>query len=209
MPLLNAAPPWTGNRSSPWRGRRSRYSVLYHGCTSDDKNAIQARGVDPSKGRPNTDFGRGFYTTTIRRQARHWAWNRYYAVRAANPKKTALQPVVLWFRVDRHELAKLEWVSFGSGDYDNEDFWSLVQHCRQSTPLTDPPPHTVYDHEGPVAENGDWYDVASGPVAAFWDQRSAMHDADQVSFHTSRAGQLLTDLIRSGDKRQYDWQVVT
>jgi hypothetical protein len=94
------------------------------------------------------------------------------------------------------------------GDYFYDAFWSLVQHCRQSTPLTDPPPYTVNDHQGPVAELGEWYDMVCGPVAAFWEQRSAMNDADQVSFHTSKAAKLLNDLIKSGSKKDFDWNVV-
>jgi hypothetical protein len=187
--------------ADPW-GKRSKYVILWHGCTTVDKNAIEKNGVDPAKGRADTDFGRGFYTTTIERQARYWAWIRFY-----DPKfkrATGFQPVVLRFRVERHELAKLTCINFGVGAYENEDFWSLVQHCRQSTATA------VNDHAGPVAEGGhQWYDIACGPVAAFWDQRSAMHDADQISFHTTAAAQLLTDLINSGDSNQYKWDPVT
>jgi hypothetical protein len=184
-----------------WVPHRSRHLILWHGCTTSDKDKIEAAGVDPMAGRPNTDFGRGFYTTTIEQQARQWAWTRYY-----NPKfrrSAKIQPAVLRFKVDRHKLAKLKWLSFVGGDYDNDDFWSLVHHCRTSTP------EELHDHGGPVAEEGHrWYDVVSGPVAAFWEQRSAMHDADQISFHTRKAAQLLTDLIRSGDLERYCWQTV-
>lgn len=199
MPILHPAPPWILPRN--------RYIDLWHGCTTEDKNEIEHLGVDPLKGRPNTDFRRGFYTTTLERQARHWAWARYYDPIFA--RKTAVQPVVLCFTLDRHELAKLETLCFLLGDYAYEDFWSLVQHCRQSTPLTDPPPRTIYDHLGPVSESGEWYDIVCGPVAAFWDQRSAMNDADQISFHTRKAAKLLTDLINSGNPAQYKWKVVT
>ncbi len=199
MPILNPAPLWTGSLN--------RYITLWHGCTTQDQNAIRKMGVNPLMGRPNTDFGRGFYTTTIKRQARHWAWVRYY-----DPifrRSTAVQPVVLRFRVDRHKLAALTSISFGPGDYNNENFWSFVQHCRQSTPPNDPPPHVVNDHFGPIHENGAWYDLACGPVSAFWDQRSAMQDADQVSFHTKKAAGLLTDLINSGSQTDFTWEPVT
>ncbi len=67
-----------------------------------------------------------------------------------------------------------------------------------------------YDHLGPVSESGgEWYDIVCGPVAAFWDQRSAMNDADQISFHTITAAKLLTDLIKSGNSTEYEWKVVT
>src|SRR5260370_31419278 len=102
MPILNPAPPWTNPRN--------RYVTLWHGCTTDDKNKIEANGVNPSLGRPNTDFGRGFYTTTIERQARHWAWIRFYDPKFA--PSTGVPPVVLLVRAARHELAKFTCISF-------------------------------------------------------------------------------------------------
>src|SRR5207253_3837631 len=33
---------------------------------------------DLTAGRVDRDFGRGFYTTTLEKQARHWAWLRFY-----------------------------------------------------------------------------------------------------------------------------------
>lgn len=210
LPLLDPAPDWADPKEE-----RHRYVILWHGCVTDDKNEIEANGaspgIEPTKGRPNTDFGRGFYTTTIERQARHWAWTRFY-----DPKfnrATGIQPVVLRFRVERHQLAKLKIIAFGAGDYDNRDFWSLVQHCRLSTPLNDPLPHTVNDHLGPIehpANSGQrWYDIACGPVAAFWEQRSAMLDADQVSFHTPAAADILNRLIQSNDADYYRWEPVS
>ena len=198
-PILNPAPAWAP--------RRSRYIDLWHGCTTIDKNLIEKNGVDPLMGRPNTDFGRGFYTTTLEHQARHWAWIRYYDRKFR--RSTGIQPVVLRFTVDRHDLANLASLSFMLGDYDYEDFWSLVQHCRQSTPPKASAPHTVYDHKGPISESGEWYDIVCGPVSAFWKQRSAMQDADQISFHTQKAAKLLIDLINSSDKAKYDWKPVT
>jgi hypothetical protein len=192
MAILNPAP--------PWRAPRSRYVTLWHGCLTGDKDAIQQNGVDVTKGRVDADFGRGFYTTTLERQAEHWAWVRYYAQRS--PPK-GVKPVVLRFRVDRHQLAALAFMAFVRGDYNNGDYWGLVQHCRQSTA------GAIRDHKGPVNDGGnDWYDVAYGPVAAFWDQRVAMIDSDQMSFHTQAAAALLTALIRSGSRRDYQWRVV-
>src|SRR5579871_5650540 len=99
----------------PWKHPRSRYVPLYHGCTSVDAIDIIANGIDLSKCRVDTDFGRGFYTTTVRYQARQWAWTRFYhpAVIRARPN----QPVVLRFLVDRHELADYLSISFVLGGY--------------------------------------------------------------------------------------------
>jgi hypothetical protein len=206
-PILNPAPPWQPDRSE--------CVILWHGCTALDKNNIEAKGIDLSRCRVNTDFGRGCYTTTLERQARQWAWARFYEWQSEprNARKTGNQPVVLRFRVRRYALNKrpaalddgldrLLSLHFVLGDYGNEDFWSLVQHCRQSTPAA------VRDHRRPPA---DWYDLVTGPVAAFWQQRVAMDDADQVSFHTDKGIKLLNALIASGkkgNKDHYRWEPV-
>ena len=43
---------------------------LFHGTSRKAAEAILREGVEPGLGRPNTDFGRGFYTTTSEAQAR-------------------------------------------------------------------------------------------------------------------------------------------
>ncbi|QDU75351.1 hypothetical protein Pan97_23810 [Bremerella volcania] len=201
MAILNPAP--------SWQPPRNELLTLYHGCTTKDRDKIEQDGVKPEKGRPNTDFGQGFYTTTLKRQARHWAWARFYAPEFAHA--SGYQPVILTFQVERHELAKLAVLSFQLGDYNQDDYWSLVQHCRQSSAPSDPKPHTINSHFGPQAENGgDWYDVVCGPVAAFWEQRSAMQDSDQFSFHTTAAVKLLNDLIsKKNTSSRYSSQIVT
>jgi Protein of unknown function (DUF3990) len=136
-PLLNSAP--------DWKPDLSEYVILWHGCTAFDKNAMEAGRIDVKYCAVNTDFGRGFYTTTLERQARHWAWDRFYKWQKDHPGATGNQPVILRFRVRRYSLANpasdlerglsgLDALAFVRGDYDNEDYWSLVQHCRQSVP---------------------------------------------------------------------------
>lgn len=214
-PILDPAPAWQPDVSD--------YVILWHGCTADDKNKIEAKGIDPTIGRVNVDFGRGFYTTSLERQARQWAWDRYYDWQSKNPGKTGNQPVVLRFRVRRYGvqprtsdlddgLDKLLSLQFVLGDYGAEDYWSLVQHCRQSVPA-DPSKgiiEVVHHHERPQT---DWYQMVSGPVAAFWQQRVAMDDADQFSFHADGVN-LLNALMTqgkgkgasgNGDPDYYQW----
>lgn len=168
----------------------SQHQFLWHGCVSYDAQKIMSYGVDPMAGRVNTDFGRGFYTTTLERQARHWAWERYYATPAGSGP---FFPVVIRFRVERTSLAALQHLAFVSGDYHHdEDYWSLVQWCRQSTPVI------VNNHKctklsAPISAN--WFDVVYGPVAAGWRQRTTLNDFDQVSFHTRTAVDVLNALI--------------
>jgi hypothetical protein len=210
MPILNPAPPWQPDRSE--------YVILWHGCTVFDKNNIEKHGIDLKQCAVNTDFGRGFYTTTLERQARHWAWDRFLDWQARNPGVIGNQPVVMRFRVRRYTLArrkgplddgldKLKSLAFVIGEYNAEDYWSLVQHCRQSTPVA------INNHRRP---SSGWYDLVSGPVAAFWDQRVPMQDSDQFSFHTKTAIGLLNALIRRGLKSRpngnpdyYTWKPVS
>jgi hypothetical protein len=67
-------------------------------------------------------------------------------------------------------------------------------------------PATPNDHDGPVLnpDGTRWYDVACGPVAAFWRQKYAMQDADQFSFHTVGGIRLLQRLIDSGKRTLFD-----
>jgi len=190
MPPIYAAAPL-------WQPKRSRFIVLYHGCTEIDAKSILANGIDVTRCRLDTDFGRGFYTTTVRYQARQWAWTRYYD--SPKPWPGPNRPVVLKFVVDRYRLATLHSLSFVLGGHQRHNYWSLVQHCRRSTP------GAISDHKGPVTlpDGSKWYDVVSGPVAAMWRQRYAMHDADQFSFHTLRAVRALQTLIDSADKKRF------
>lgn len=55
--------------TNPWS---NQLIVFYHGTLLSDAPAIAAK-VDINIGRPHTDFGRFFYTTTILRQAKSWA----------------------------------------------------------------------------------------------------------------------------------------
>ena len=146
--------------------------------------------------RVDTDFGRGFYTTSVEYQARQWAWLRFQNPRSHTSRSN--RPVVLKFLVDRHDLAALASVHFVlGGRSERAGFWSLVQHCRQSTPAA------INDHRGPVSlsDGTRWYDMVCGPVAAFWRQRVAMQDADQFNFHTPRGVGVLQHLIDGGLKR--------
>ena len=144
--------------------------TLYHGTIQAFLPSILA-GIDLDHGRTHTDFGQGFYTTTWLRQAQTRAWQL-----AENRKSP---PVVVRFDVDREVLATLDSLWFVCGSFTADDFWSLVYHCRSGHP----------DH-GRASNNG-WYDLVVGPVVASWKQRLVFAESDQISFHTSRAGQLL------------------
>jgi len=138
---------------------------------------IKAFGANPLQGRAETDFGPGFYTTTVERQAKSWAWLTAAAGTVSGPGGTT--GAVVRLEVDRDALGRLDSIGFIRGDYDAEDFWSLVFHCRGGG---------LGHARSPAAR---YYDVAYGPVASFWMQRNAMNGADQISFHSSACTPIL------------------
>ena len=191
--ILNPAPAWVAPRSE--------YLVFWHGCTDDDRRSIESEGLVLNRCRVNTDFGRGFYVTTRRRQAEEWAFLRAQdRPNQTEPKPS--QPVVLRLRIKRFDLARLHSLQFVRGDYDDEDYWSLVQHCRQSNKATKNKPAFIRHHDGPFF---GWYDIVHGPVAANWRQRALMANTDQVGFHTPAAVGLLNDLIGTGSNESYSF----
>lgn len=149
--------------------------ALYHGTLDIHAPSIRA-GVAVHLGRLYTDFGQGFYTTTVESQARSWAWQLELRNRIAHP---GCRAAVVQFDVPRNDLAALEAVWFVRGALDAEDFWSLIGHCRAGMAA-----------HGRAAAPG-WYDVAIGPVAASWRRRIAFRDMDQISFHTPKAARVL------------------
>lgn len=162
------AGPWPVSTPSRWTNQPL---ALYHG-TIDSHVASVLNGIQLTQGRASTDFGRGFYTTTIERQALSWAWQ-------LSQRRPGTQPAVIRFVVDRDDLAGLECLWFVRGSFDADDFWRLILHCRGGG--TD---HSRAGRQG-------WYDVVIGPVAASWRQRLTIYDADQIGFHTDRAANLL------------------
>jgi hypothetical protein len=91
---------------------------------------------------------------------------------------------VIEITINRLSLAYLEAIAFVRGDFDADDYWSLIHHCRKG----------ALDHARvPPAQ---YYDVVYGPVAAFWNQRMVVADADQISFHTASAENVLNSSSR-------------
>jgi hypothetical protein len=167
-----AAVPAVFGLPKPWTNQNV---LLYHGTLDVHVASIRA-GVNPALGRAATDFGRGFYTTTVERQARSWAFG-------LSRRRAGTRPAVVRFDVPRDDLAGLESIWFVRGSPDAEDFWSLVVYCR-----TGGVAHAR-------AKAAGWYDVAVGPIAAAWKRRLLKADADQISFHTTAAAKVL-DLSR-------------
>jgi len=146
--------------------------MLYHGTLDIHANAIINNGVNVTLGKRYTDFGRGFYTTTVQQQARSWAWQ-------LSQNHPGSAPAVVQFDVDRDALAGLDGLWFVRGSFNADDYWSLVFHCRQG--------HAAH---GRAMKKG-WYDIVVGPVAASWRTRLSFHDTDQISFHSNKSAKVL------------------
>jgi hypothetical protein len=172
LPPLVVPPAWTNQRLT-----------LYHGTVLTAAESILDSGIALHRCNRYTDFGRGFYTTTLLEQAESWAWS-------LSSQRAESAPAVVRFDVERDGLARLDALWFVHGGREADDYWSLVHHCR-----------TGGGTHGRTVKQG-WYDVVIGPVAAFWLQRLAIHDADQISFHTRRAVRLLN----GSDRQILSWR---
>jgi hypothetical protein len=156
----------------PWWSNQD--ITLYHGTLLEHTGSILQK-INLNKCKDITDFGKGFYTTTVLSHAVFWA----------NATVTALtsgQPAVVRFTVSRNALAELESLWFVIWNY-ADDFWSFIEHCRGGL---------SFDHGRAVHNNG-WYDIVVGPVTDVRLPRMVLRDHDQISFHTERAIKVLND----------------
>jgi len=141
--------------------------------------------------------------------AKDWAYLKHKRENSTKRGQMDFQPVVIWFNVSRDELARLDTLSFVRGDFSAAEYWSFVQHCRSSVRPTKTTAAVVRHHERDSSGTPTWYDMVSGPVAAFWQQRCAMLEADQYSFHTRRGIDVLNHLLASGSMgSEYDVEQV-
>jgi hypothetical protein len=144
--------------------------TVYHGTVDVHTESIRKK-VDISKSDPDSDFGLGFYTTTSIVQA------QIYAQKLKMESDNDVGGAVLRFTVAREQLAKLDSLWFVRSSRDADDFWNLVESCRVA---------------GTTNRGEDqWYDLVIGPVAKWWQKRSAFPDYDQISFHTAKALEIL------------------
>ena len=133
--------------------------------------------------------------TTLRRQAEEHARRRYLKAwtAAGNGRPAPPLPSLVQFSVPVDAIAPLHSLAFARGDHDDDRYWAFVHHCRASLPHA--PNDHLYTRSALPGSGYGWYDVVSGPVAAFWDQRVALLGADQHSFHTQTAADVLNSLI--------------
>ena len=145
---------------------------LYHGSTV----AVRKPSLRP--GRPNADFGKGFYTTSNLEQAVRWAHIK-------QEREEAERAVVSFYEFDESLLENpdLKIRQFTGAD---EPWLYFVTDCRKSRP------HEFDLVQGPVANDKVFTTVnlfESGVLSAEAAilQLKAYKTYDQLSFHTDRA----------------------
>lgn len=132
------------------------------------------------------DFSQGFYTTTVRDQARQWA-NEGVRRQAARTPPVPSGAVVFKYVVSRDDLAAADALVFVTP---STDYFAFVRHCRRFPGALR---HDRIRPPGPPTAPKPHYDIVYGPVSLGF-QQLVIHGADQVSFHEQHlAGRLLTN----------------
>lgn len=157
---------------STWPVWRNGRINLFHGTTLEAARNILSSGVDLAFCRENTDFGIGFYTTTLESSAWKIARRKVDIIGGTQ--------AVIRLHLDREKLGSLKTLAFVRGSLDATDFWSYVYSCRKGLRL--------------LTDEKAVYDVVYGPVASSWagPANSKLYEGfDQISFHTQAALNLL------------------
>ncbi len=144
--------------------------ILYHGSNQDFNN------IDLSKSKDRRDFGKGFYTTTIREQALQWGYNIYQR-----------------FGGDGIYLYEFEFspsADLISKHFPNisDDWFDFILSNRTSNALN----HNFDFVQGPVADDKIVFTI-TGFIDGLYSKDEAMQRLryskanDQVSLHTQKA----------------------
>ena len=144
---------------------------LYHGSN------VEVRKPSLRIGRKNTDFGRGFYTTTQKEQAEHWT-----SIKLDRAKSG--RRVVSVFEIDDAILSSPE-LKIREFHGPDEDWLNFVVNCRRGV---------NHDYDlvfGPVA-NDKVFTVVNLYESGVLDAEAAIAELkvyktyNQLSFHTER-----------------------
>ena len=146
---------------------------LYHG------SIIEVRKPSLRYGRERTDFGKGFYTTTLPEQAEHWA-----KIKKDRAKST--KGLVSVYEIE-DSLLTLETLNVREFNGVDEEWLKFVVNNRKESP-------TKHNYDlvfGPVANDNvfttvNLYENGLLDVQAAITQLRAYKTYDQISFHTER-----------------------
>ncbi|MBC8234876.1 DUF3990 domain-containing protein [bacterium] len=169
---LRAGTKWGLRRKlAAWHLNRFRHNstVYYHGTTSDFGVHIRANGINLTHGRPNLDFGQGFYLTTSRS---HAVARAYQMV-----KRFGGTEEILTFRVSNKKLSKLRGIRF----FEPNDAWRRF---------------VIGNRTGTLGPHG--YDYVSGPVLRNLKAGNAwpFPNLNQISLHSEAAAKLFYGGLR-------------
>jgi len=92
---------------------------VYHGSLN------QVQNPDVEKGRPSTDFGKGFYTTTNFEQAKRWA------IKKQKTGKEGARAIVNTYEIDDNLLDNPKY-NIKKFDSPDETWLNFVVSCRRS-----------------------------------------------------------------------------
>ena len=169
--------------------------MLYHGSNQDFND------VDLSKSKDKRDFGRGFYTTTIREQALQWGYNMF--------NRFGGDGIFLY---EFEFLPTPEMTSKRFSEI-SDDWFDFILSNRTASGLQ----HNFDFVQGPVA-NDKIVVTITGFIDGLYTREEAIQRLrysktnDQVSLHTEKAVLLLKlrDKVKtSGDKIMYNGQNLT
>jgi hypothetical protein len=173
------------------RGRYSKKEkrvTLYHGSNQDFET------VDLAKAKNRRDFGRGFYTTTIREQALQWGYNMYNRFKGSG---------IFLYEFDFSPSPDLK-----SKQFSNicDEWFAFILSNRVSDILR----HDFDYVQGPVANDKTVLTI-TGFIDGLFTREEAMRRLrfakanDQVSLHTQKA----VSLLKLREKRKtHDTQIM-
>ena len=159
--------------------------IIYHGSNHD------FNCVDLSKSKDKRDFGRGFYTTTIKEQAQQWGYNMFN-------------------RFGGDGLFLYEFEFSPSADLSSKRFQGITDEWFDFILMNRTHgglPHDFDFVQGPVANDKTFLTIA-GFIDGIFSKEEAMrrlrHSTtnDQISLHTDKAAALL--VLRSKRKTSSD-----
>jgi hypothetical protein len=169
--------------------------TLYHGTIPAHAEAMLTdQTIKFEACARRSDFGQGFYTTSVLEQARDWADKRTKREVGGGPG------TVLKVDVEVDQLAALRLRAFAmAAESDPNGYWEFVRWHRSERQSTEPQgANDVYDVViGPVAASGAKPETPPNGVRR---ARSAKTEVwtgyDQISFHTERALQLINNRLQ-------------
>lgn len=153
--------------------------TIFHGTTS------KFSAIDLSVSRNKLDFGKGFYTTTLRQQAHEWA------IRKARYEECDT------FFVYQYAFAKKDDVKIKIFENCSEEWLDMIVRCRTS-------PVIAHDYDivfGPVADDSTMHTIQSyinGSISKTNALQKLTYAKvnNQMSFHTDKAVKCLMFLER-------------